>query len=351
MFCERAWSGGAAVKATARSHPNIALIKYWGKRDDRLVLPHQSSLSVTLAPLSVTTTVEFTTVAAPDTVRINGADAVGTELSRVSEAIALVRADAKRLLKRKGGLGAAKVISHGNFPASAGLASSAAAFAALAMAARAAAGLPKDERAASILARRGSGSACRSIAGGFVRWNRGKRKDGADSYGEQLFDEHHWPGLRMVVGMVSREEKAVKSRDGMRSTVKNSPFYPAWAKSAELDCVAMAKHVKRRDLQAVGELAERNAWRMHASALGNNPPLCYLKPATLEMILALDGLRRSGVPIWFTLDAGPNPVLLTDEANEDRAAQLAREMGAEEVVRCRPGGPSVLLTEVEADAA
>ena len=128
------------------------------------------------------------------------------------------------------------------------------------MAARAAAGFERDTRAESILARQGSGSACRSIEGGFVRWNRGKRADGKDSFAEQLFDENHWPDLRLLVGMVSREEKEVKSRDGMRSTVETSPFYPAWARDAERECRDIVKHLKRRDLEAVGEIAERNAW-------------------------------------------------------------------------------------------
>ena len=131
------------------------------------------------------------------------------------------------------------MISRGDFPAAAGLASSAAGFAALAVAARAAAGFKRDTKAESILARRGSGSASRSIEGGFVRWNRGKRPDGKDSFGEQLFDEGHWPELRLLVGMVSREEKEVKSRDGMRSTVETSPYYPAWAKDAEREVKAI----------------------------------------------------------------------------------------------------------------
>ena len=161
------------MKATARAHPNIALVKYWGKRSERLILPHQSSLSVTLGPLSVTTTVEFTKERGPDLVELNGRAAVGTERQRVVDALQLVRLEARRSLGRR--LGQASMVSRGDFPPSAGLASSAAAFAALAVAARAAAGFPREVKAESILARQGSGSACRSIEGGFVRWNRGQR--------------------------------------------------------------------------------------------------------------------------------------------------------------------------------
>ncbi|MFT3708939.1 MAG: diphosphomevalonate decarboxylase [Archangium sp.] len=327
------------MKATATAHPNIALVKYWGKRHEKLILPHQSSLSVTLGPLQVTTSVEFTGEKGADRIEINGKVAEGTERTRVEELLKLVRTEAGRSTR----LGSAIMISHGDFPASAGLASSAAAFAALAVAARAAAGLERDTRTESILARRGSGSASRSVQGGFVRWNRGKRSDGADSFGEQLFPAEHWPELRMLVGMVSREEKEVKSRDGMRSTVETSPFYPAWAKDAEREVKEIVRHVKKRDLEAVGEIAERNAWRMHASALAANPPLCYLKPATLSVIEACRVARKQGVGVWFTLDAGPNPVLLTTRGDEHRAAELIKAHGATEVVHCLPGGDARVI--------
>ncbi len=326
-------------KATAVAHPNIALVKYWGKRDERLILPHQSSLSATLGPLAVTTTVEFLGRGVnKDEVELNGRIAEGTERQRVIEVLKLIRAGSKTL-------GGARVVSRGDFPASAGLASSAAGFAALAVAGRAAAGQKRDTRAESILARQGSGSACRSIEGGFVRWNRGRRADGKDSFAEQLFDESHWPDLRLLVGMISREEKEVKSRDGMRSTVESSPYYPAWAKDAERECKAIVAAIKRRDLEVVGETAERNAWRMHASALGANPPLCYLKPETLSVIQALRDERKRGVGIWFTLDAGPNPVLLTTRADEARAVEVVQAFGAKDVVRCQPGGDAKVTSE------
>ncbi len=328
------WS---AQKATARAHPNIAVVKYWGKRDERLILPHQSSLSVTLGPLSVSTSVEFVGEPGDDEVEINGKVAAGSERSRVVEVLSLVRREVKGAK-----LGRAVMSSRGDFPASAGLASSAAAFAALAVAARSAAGLRRDTKAESMLARRGSGSAARSIQGGFVRWNRGTRADGRDSFAEQLFDESHWPDLRLLVGMVSREEKDVKSRDGMRLTVESSPFYAAWARDAEREVKAIVPCLRARDLEAVGAIAERNAWRMHASALGANPPLCYLKPETLAVIEACRALRKKGVGVWFTLDAGPNPVLLTSRADEKKAMAMIRRHGASEVVRCVPGGDALL---------
>ena len=321
----------SAVKATAVAHPNIALVKYWGKRDEQLILPHQSSLSVTLGPLSVTTTVEWG--AAADHVEIGGEPARGSEATRVIAVLELLRHE-------KPSLGRARVVSRGDFPKAAGLASSAAGFAALAVAARAAGGWPRDYRAESILARQGSGSACRSIQGGVCVWHRGHKPDGSDSYATQ---EAQWPELRLLVAMVSREEKEVKSRDGMRSAVETSPYYAAWTTDAEAEIPRALEAIYRKDLKAIGELAERNAWRMHATSLAADPPLCYLKPQTLEVIGALAALRRDGVPAYFTLDAGPNPVVLTDEKHEATVEKALVKLGASSVVRCVPGGDAKLV--------
>jgi diphosphomevalonate decarboxylase len=325
------------MKATVRAHPNIALVKYWGKRDEALILPHQSSLSLTLAPIHVTTTVEFG--AAADSVELHGHVAKGSERDRVLRLLDAVRVQAGR------DLGPAKVVSRGDFPMAAGLASSAAGFAALAVAGRAAAGLPEDTRASSILARRGSGSACRSVQGGFCEWQRGEREDGEDSFALQRFDSAHWPDLRMVVAILDRGEKEVKSRDGMKNTVETSPYYPAWVKDAEAEVPRARELIAKRDLEALGELCERNAWRMHCTTLSADPPLSYLSPATLALIQHLREQRKKGVPVWFTLDAGPNPVLLTTAAHEVAAEALARACGAVDVVRCVPGPDATLLTE------
>jgi len=326
------------MKATALAHPNIALVKYWGKRDEALILPHQSSLSLTLSPLSVTTTVEFG-VGGSDHVELNGYTAKGSERDRVLRVLEAVRQEAG------GKLGPARMVSRGDFPAAAGLASSAAGFAALAVAARAAAGLPAEPKAASILARLGSGSACRSVQGGFCEWKKGERPDGADCYAVQRFDERHWPELRMVVAVLNRDEKEVKSRDGMKHTVETSPYYAAWARDAEAEVPRAVELIERKDLQGLGELSERNAWRMHATGLAADPPLCYLNASTLGLIQHLREQRKKGVPVWFTLDAGPNPVLLTDAAHEVAAEALARACGAVDVIRCVPGGDAVLKSE------
>jgi len=324
-------------KATAIAHPNIALVKYWGKRDEKLVLPHQSSLSVTISPFQVTTTVQFG--ANRDEVMLNRQPARDAERERILSAVARARSAVRH------SLGPVRVESIGNFPPAAGLASSAAAFAALSVAARAAAGLPWDERECSILARQGSGSACRSIRGGVCVWRRGRRRDGADSFAEQIFPERHWPSLRLLAVLLAGEEKEVSSREGMRRSVETSPFYSAWAADAEAEIVQATARIAAKDLAGLGQIAERNAWRMHAVMLSADPALCYLAPATVALIGKLGRERTRGLPAWFTLDAGPNPFLLTDAEHEADAEKLARSCGALEVTRCTMGGDARLTDQ------
>ncbi len=318
------------MKATAKAHPNIALVKYWGKRDEALLLPHQSSLSMTLGGLSATTTVEFSD--RPDDVaEIDGRPLAGKELARIVALLDLVRAQAGLKLR-------ASVSSKTDFPKAAGLASSAAGGAALAAAASWAAGLAPATKDLSILARRNSGSACRSVEGGFCEWRRGTAQDGSDSYAVQVADEAFWPSLRMVVVVCSGAEKLVSSRDAMRHTVETSPYYPAWAECAERDLSEARAALLAKDLDGLGAVAESNAWRMHATSMGARPPVVYLLPATLAVIDAAAKLRAQGVRAWFTLDAGPNPVLLCEAADAERVVARVRELpGVERTVIAGPG--------------
>lgn len=327
----------APSKATAVAHPNLALVKYWGKRDESLILPHQSSLSITLAPLEVRATIQWGTSA--EEFAINGRPALAIERERVAAITERIRDAAGH------SLGAVRVETRGNFPAAAGLASSAAAFAAIAVAARAAAGLAHSVGDASQLARLGSGSACRSIQGGTCIWHRGTRADGTDSFAEQIFDERHWPELRFLAAPFSQTVKEVSSREGMRRTVETSPYYAAWSAEAEAEVARAVESVRERDLQGLGRIAERSAWRMHATALAADPALCYLRPATLELILRVQRERAAGVPVWFTLDAGPNPFILTDAAHENEAERIAMACGAREVLHCSPGGDARLISD------
>jgi diphosphomevalonate decarboxylase len=322
------------LKATAIAHPNIALVKYWGKRDEGLILPHNSSLSLTIAPLQVTTTVELQ--ARAEQVELDDRPAADSERSRIIAVVAQLEKLAGK------GLRPVRIASRGNFPAAAGLASSAAGFAALAVAGRAAAGLAWNLQESSRLARLGSGSACRSVQGGICLWQRGERSDGYDSLAEQLFDASHWPDLRMIAVLLSSAPKEVSSREGMRRSVQSSPFYSAWVTDAQAEIPRTIERIQRRDLAGLGQIAERNAWRMHAVAASADPAICYLLPETLALLGLVTRERSAGLPVWFTLDAGPNPFLITDAAHQAAVERLARRGGASEVICCIPGGDARL---------
>ena len=226
--CSCASSGESQLVFTLASR--IALIKYWGKRDERLFLPTNSSVSMTLDGLYTETAVTFDPALDADAFTLNGTPGVGKEAAQVYAFLDKVRALAGITTR-------ARVASENHVPTAAGLASSASGFAALAAAASQAAGLNLAPDALSRLARQGSGSACRSIFGGFVTWRMGEREDGLDSHGVPLAPADHWP-LRMLVTVLEDAPKPVKSRDGMRETVRTSPFYPGWLATANADATS-----------------------------------------------------------------------------------------------------------------
>ena len=314
--------------STARANVNVALVKYWGKRNPALNLPATGSISLTLDGLGVEAAVDFGAGEA-DHVVIDGVDAAGEEAKRVVRFLDLVRAAARRRER-------AKVVLRSTVPRGIGLASSAAAFAALALAASRAAGLTLDPSALSALARRGSGSAARSIFGGFVEWHRGERADGVDSFAEPLAPIDHWD-LRTVVAVTSTAPKAVSSRDGMLRTAA-SPFYPAWVAGAEADLAEARAAIRARDLEALGLVAEHSALKMHAAALAARPPLVYWRAATVECMHRVWALRAEGVAAFFTIDAGPQVKVLCAPADAARvAAALEAVPGVARILACGPG--------------
>ena len=319
------------MKATAQAHPNIALIKYWGKRDQALFLPHTPSLSMTLSGLTAVTTVQFSGDLKADAVELDGRPVEGAGLERFTRHLDLIRELAGFSCR-------ARVSSANDFPTAAGLASSAAGGAALTAALCWAAGLDPSPHELSALARRFSGSACRSVEGGFCQWNRGVRDDGADSFAVQAAPPSHWPQLRMVVTVVSGAQKAVSSRAGMQHSVETSPFFEGWVRQVDVDLAAARQALERRDLEALGRTAEANACRMHAVALGADPPTLYMKPVTLDVIARVWELRAGGVQAYFTLDAGPNPVVLCLDADAPRVADaLLSVPGVQRTVTAAPG--------------
>lgn len=280
--------------AAARAHSNIALVKYWGKRDAALNIPAVGSISVTLDALSTDTRVTFRSGLGQDEFRLAG---TRVDAGRVGGLLDLVR-------ERSGISDRAVVESTNDFPTGAGLASSASGFAALALAASAAAGLPPDDRELSILARRGSGSAARSLFGGIVELHAGTRADGLDSFAEPLLDRAEWP-LTVVVAITDHEAKTVSSTAGMGGSAITSPFYPAWVDTAEGDLAGMRNAIAARDLERVGELTEYSCLKLHALMLSTRPALLYWNAATVAAIHAVRELRAGGIPAYFTIDAGP----------------------------------------------
>ena len=330
-----------AHTATASANTNIALIKYWGKADESLMIPTTSSLSLTLDETWTTTTVSFDGGNGDaDAVRINGSAPGGTALARVTRFLDLVR-------ERSGVTQRASVTSTSTVPLAAGLASSAAGFAALAAAASRAAGMDLDGRALSRLARRGSGSAARSVFGGLVLWNAGD--DDATSYAEPIEepagDTVSGLDLAMVVVVLSDGRKTISSTRAMKQTMTASPLYPAWVEASREDLRAALEAVRSGDLARLGEVAEANALGMHASMMAARPAIMYWLPRTIEVLHTVRAMRQDGLPAWATIDAGPNVKVLTRGGSAERVAAALRERVPGAAVSVRLPGAGVRFEE------
>jgi len=316
--------------ATARAGANIALVKYWGKRDPVLNLPATGSLSMTLDGLGTTTTVSFDDALARDEVVLEGQRATGAFRERVSRFLDFVRQEA--------GISAhARISTRNSVPTAAGLASSASGFAALALAATRAAGLDADLGRLARLARRGSGSAPRSLLGGFVELPAGIEDDGTDCVPVQLAPPDAWD-VALVVALAAIGPKEVGSTEGMERTRQTSPFYPVWLARAPSDLRDAREAVADRDLERLGRVAEASCFAMHGAMLGCAPPLLYWTGATVEAVRRVRTLRHDGVPGFVTIDAGPHvKVLCAASVAATFARELARVPGIESVLVERPG--------------
>ncbi|WP_425954014.1 diphosphomevalonate decarboxylase [Xylanimonas sp. McL0601] len=320
--------------ATAVAHPNIALVKYWGKQDEALNLPATGSLSLTLDVLPTVTTVTPGDGPGEDTFELNGRPVTGAPLDRVRRFLDLVRA-------RAGVRDHAHVVSRNTVPTGAGLASSASGFAALATAASAAYGLPLDVPSLSRLARRGSGSAARSVVPGLAVWHAG---DDATSFAEPVAG----PALAMVLATVDAGPKPVPSREAMRRTAATSPYYPAWLATTH-DCLEQAVAAcARGDLPRLGRLAEANALRMHAAIQACDPPVRYLAPGSVRLFDRVALLRAEGVDVWATADAGPNVVAV---CRPEDATRVAGALAQDAAVTIAGAGPGARLVGAPAIAS
>lgn len=317
-----------APRFTAKAHPNIALVKYWGKRDEKLILPVAGSMSMTLDTVATTTTV--IKGGSADAFYLGGELVAGKPAAQVSGFLDLVR-------RLAGSDEHATVISHNDAPTAAGLASSASGFAALATAAAAAYGLELNTRELSILARQGSGSASRSVIDKFAVWHAGT--DSETSYAEELSA----PDMRMIICEINAGPKLVSSRLGMQLTRDTSPFWNSWASSTEEILQEMLTACAADDFTKVGEIAETHAYRMHALIQSSRPVVRYLAPASYAAFDRIAELRRQGVEAYGTADAGPNVVAIARPEDAAAVANALQEFG--KITIAAPGPGAHLITQ------
>ena len=301
-------------RATATAHPNIALVKYWGKRPGADNLPATPSLSLTLDALTTTTAVR---VAATDRVVLNGAPVTDPKIGSFLQA-----------MRGTFHIPPLEVATTNDFPTGCGLASSASGFAALVTAIDAALGLGLDAAGRSEWARRGSGSAARSVVGGFGTL---AEHDG-EWVAEELLAPDAWP-LRVVIAVTSRSPKAVASTEGMERSRTTSPFYAAWVRTTVADFAEAKRAVAERDFDGLARVAERSCFKMHALMLSSDPALLYWNAATVECLHRVRSLRAAGKEVFFTVDAGPQvKAVCTPEHEATVRDALETVLGVEEVL-------------------
>jgi diphosphomevalonate decarboxylase len=385
----------AAGKATARAGANIAFVKYWGQADPALNLPLNNSLSLTLDAAFSVTTVEFVPGLAADSLVLNDQPAGDAATRRVALQLDRLRALAVSLGNDRAPSASlrARVASRNSFPTGAGIASSASGFAALTVAAAAALGLALSTEALSVVARLASGSACRSLHGGYVEWLAGsgyaadasrtsapRAQDGSGADAPRTADrgpEHEWressalagshpaPGLpdlawdshavqvappdywqlMDVVAVVSQEAKEVPSESGHRLAL-SSPFLAARLATVPESLAVCRAAILARDLAALGEAAEADALSLHAVALTSRPSVWYWNCGTQAVVEAVGAWRRDGLPAYFTIDAGPNVHILTLPAHLPAVLErLQRISAVEQVIVCGPGPGATLIDQ------
>ena len=321
------------MKTTAMAPANIAVIKYWGRKDDRLRLPANNSISINLSGITTVTSVEFLDGLHDDVVSIDGRAVEKGERNRISAHLDRVRNMAGMRLR-------AKVESKNNFPKGTGLASSASGFAALSLAASCAAGLSLSERELSVLARLGSGSACRSIPPGFVEWKAGTSD--SSSYAYSLYPPDYWD-IRDVIAIVGRDAKKVSSTEG-HTAVATSPYYKTRLRDMPQKIRGIKVALRNRDFTEFGEIAEAETMSMHATMLTSNPTLIYWMPTTVRIMHEVINWRSGGLESYFTIDAGPNVHVLCLAKDANRLQKrLARLEGVETVIINQPANGATLL--------
>ncbi|MFN8413946.1 MAG: diphosphomevalonate decarboxylase [Anaerolineales bacterium] len=322
------------LTSTAIANANIAFVKYWGNRDNELRLPANGSISINLDGLFARTTVTFNASSQADYLTINNKQVSGPGLTRVSYILDIVRKMAN--IKEK-----AEVKSENNFPAGAGIASSAAAFAALALSASKAAGLNLSEPELSRLARRGSGSASRSIPSGFVEWQMGKSEE--DCYAFSIAPVDHW-NLVDCIAVVSASHKKTGSTEG-HALAGTSPLQNARVADTARRLEICRTAILKKDFESFANIIEHDSDIMHAVMMTSNPPLMYWQAATVGIFHEVREWRASGLPVGYTVDAGANVhVLCLGEYAKEVEKRLRELPGVENVLVAGVGGAAKIVS-------
>lgn len=308
------------TKYRSKANANIALIKYWGKKDEELFLPYTSSLSLTLDALYTETEVSF--IDEENDVFYLDAQLQGEkETLKIKKFIDIFRK--KSAIDRR-----VLVNSYNHVPTAAGLASSASGYAALALALNKLFNLNLDRKELSIITRKGSGSATRSIYGGIVEWHKGDSDE--NSYAEKVDDGDF--DLAMIIIVVNSNKKEISSREAMKITVNTSPLYQAYVENSALDLVEIKKAIKDRDIKRIGEISEHNAMKMHSTILSSNPPMLYFEGDSLIAINKVKELREKGFDAYYTMDAGPNVKIVTKKSQAEEIKKELLDIFSEEKI-------------------
>lgn len=294
------------MKATAVAPSNIAFIKYWGKKDPALRLPANGSISMNLSHLLTTTSVEFSSHYKDDAVIIDAVEQTETPRQRVVSHL-------NRIRERAGISEYAHIVSKNNFPANTGLSSSASGFAALTVAAAAAAGLSLSEKELSILARQGSGSACRSIPSGFVEWIDGNTSE--TSFAQSLYPPEYWD-ITDVIVVLSAEKKDISTTEGQKNVLAN-PFFQTRLQHMKEKIHQIKQIFRRKDFTALGEITESETLELLAIKMTSRPPIIVIKPQTLYLIQLVKRWRRDGLEAYFSVNTGQNVHIIIRQKDTD----------------------------------
>ncbi|KEZ44709.1 Diphosphomevalonate decarboxylase [Scedosporium apiospermum] len=313
-------------RASTTAPVNIAVVKYWGKRDPKLNLPTNSSLSVTLSQsdLRTLTTASCSESFDRDSLILNGeeADVSGARTQACFRELRARRValEAKDASLPKLSAMHLRIVSENNFPTAAGLASSAAGFAALVRAIADLYELPDSPTELSLIARQGSGSACRSLLGGYVAWRAGEKEDGTDSLAEQVADASHWPGMKALILVVSAGKKLVPSTSGMQQTVATSSLFKQRVDAVvPVHMKAMEEAIRDRDFAKFAEVTMKDSNSFHATCLDTYPPIIYMNEYSKAAIRAVQLINEAAgkTVAAYTFDAGANPVIYYPEEESE----------------------------------